>query len=265
MRERYGHIYLSPHLDDAVLSCGGQIHRHAQAGDSVLVLTVMAAPVVPWPPPSAFADELFQQFGLDAKMNEVRRAEDRRACEILGADSHHDDGIEALLRRAKDGRALYATREALFDRVAPGDEPLVDALAQRFGALPPAGQVVCPLGVGGHVDHQIVRRAAERAFGNKLAFYEDYPYANRRGALEPLLQPRAEWISETVRLRAADRKARCDAIMAYESQWRVLFGSRRALIWKNFLYLWRRGGERLWKISRGAEHRAVLSFPPPAG
>ena len=37
------HVYLSPHLDDAVLSCGGAIHRAGAAGEAVLVITVFAA------------------------------------------------------------------------------------------------------------------------------------------------------------------------------------------------------------------------------
>ena len=39
----YAHIVLSPHLDDAVLSLGGTIHHHVQAGERVLVATLFAA------------------------------------------------------------------------------------------------------------------------------------------------------------------------------------------------------------------------------
>ncbi|MCB0027388.1 MAG: PIG-L family deacetylase, partial [Anaerolineales bacterium] len=38
----YDAIYLAPHLDDAVLSCGGQIFDRVQAGQKILVLTIMA-------------------------------------------------------------------------------------------------------------------------------------------------------------------------------------------------------------------------------
>ena len=46
------HVYLSPHLDDAVLSCGGMIHRQAQAGERVVVVTVCAGD----PPPGPLSD-----------------------------------------------------------------------------------------------------------------------------------------------------------------------------------------------------------------
>ena len=34
------HLYLSPHFDDAALSCGGQIATWTAAGQSVLVVTI---------------------------------------------------------------------------------------------------------------------------------------------------------------------------------------------------------------------------------
>jgi LmbE family N-acetylglucosaminyl deacetylase len=42
MQPYFDHIYLSPHLDDVALSCGGQIFLHTTAGQSVLVVTLMA-------------------------------------------------------------------------------------------------------------------------------------------------------------------------------------------------------------------------------
>ena len=38
----YDTIFLAPHLDDVVLSCGGQIFLETEAGNSVLVVTIMA-------------------------------------------------------------------------------------------------------------------------------------------------------------------------------------------------------------------------------
>ncbi|WP_446010685.1 PIG-L family deacetylase [Candidatus Electrothrix sp.] len=45
---RYKHIYLSPHYDDAALSCGGSIHMQAKQQEPVAVITVFAgAPDLP--------------------------------------------------------------------------------------------------------------------------------------------------------------------------------------------------------------------------
>ncbi|HEY0069599.1 MAG TPA: hypothetical protein VGE04_06480, partial [Chloroflexia bacterium] len=87
-----------------------------------------------------------------------------------------------------------------------------------------------PLGVGHHVDHQLVFRAARRLgprFG--VLYYEDYPYAARQGGLDRRLQelnmpaqPRLTPISELIGLKIA-------AIARYKSQLDVLFGSSEAM------------------------------------
>jgi hypothetical protein len=47
-------------------------------------------------------------------------------------------------------------------------------------------KVYCPLAMGGHVDHRIIRMAAER-FMRPLTYYFDFPYAARGGDVPPEL------------------------------------------------------------------------------
>src|SRR6185295_15615325 len=64
IHDGYDHIYLSPHLDDAALSCGGAIARHANAGARVLVVTICTAAPPSDGPFSDFANEVHQGWGL---------------------------------------------------------------------------------------------------------------------------------------------------------------------------------------------------------
>ncbi|MFO7679411.1 MAG: hypothetical protein R6X34_05120, partial [Chloroflexota bacterium] len=57
----------------------------------------------------------------------------------------------------------------------------------QMAALPTAGRVVAPLGVGRHADHLITRRAAELCFGAALWYYEDFPYVREAGALTAVI------------------------------------------------------------------------------
>ncbi|MCP5190661.1 MAG: PIG-L family deacetylase, partial [Pseudomonadales bacterium] len=41
-KQPYDSIYLSPHLDDVPLSCGGQVYQETSAGRRVLVVTLVA-------------------------------------------------------------------------------------------------------------------------------------------------------------------------------------------------------------------------------
>lgn len=244
--EACDYLYLSPHLDDAVLSCAGQISMRAGKGRKVLVYTALAAEHLP-SPLQANGARFLKLCGLGPDAGRVRRSEDVRACARIGAAFRHGDLPEAIYRCDAAGRELYPTHESLFGAVCPEDERIADVLAREFSALPPAGKVMAPLGAGGHVDHLLVRRAAEQVFGAGLLYYEDYPYAARWGRVRRLTQPRRAWSTEAIRLDAESRRAREAAILEYASQWPMLFGSRTKFRWRDRWYLWRRGGERTWR------------------
>ena len=114
----------------------------------------------------------------------------------------------ATMRKAEDERWAYFTEAALVDLDLPDavhrgyegdeallgrpfedDEPPTDILRREILRLEPQ-QVYFPLGVGGHVDHQLCRDAGlslltdEEAWvmpapnlTGRLSFYEDFPYA----------------------------------------------------------------------------------------
>jgi LmbE family N-acetylglucosaminyl deacetylase len=170
------HVYLSAHLDDAVYSCGGLIHAQAQRGEQIIVLTAFAG----GPPAGAlseFAQELHQRWGAGRSAVEARRQEDRAACAVLGARPSHLDLPEAIYRRGRDGAWLYLDEAAIFGPPAAGDEPTLAALASSLvEACPPGSGVSAPLGIGGHVDHRLLRLAAER-LDRPLVYYRDQPYA----------------------------------------------------------------------------------------
>ena len=82
----YAHVYLSPHLDDVALSCGGRIWQQAQTGDSVLVVTIFAGAPPPDVPLSPFARELHARWGYLSDADVVRREEDQASLTHLGAE-----------------------------------------------------------------------------------------------------------------------------------------------------------------------------------
>lgn len=208
-------VYLSPHLDDAVYSCGGLIRQQVRDKASVEVWTVCAGD-----PPvdvhSPLADELIARWGTGAEAVAVRRAEDEAACEWLGAEPVHLNVPDCIFRRSIDGQPLYPDNDSLFGRLHMADQSLIDDLAAQFRARVPSGvTVLCPLTVGNHVDHQLTRAAAERA-GLSPWYYLDFPYALEH-------DPDAEWLpanyhAEVVELSDADLAAWQRAIAAHASQ-----------------------------------------------
>ncbi|HXF63595.1 MAG TPA: PIG-L family deacetylase, partial [Caldilineaceae bacterium] len=195
----YEAIYLSPHLDDVALSCGGQIFQQTQAGARLLIVTVMAGD-----PPAAvsgYARSLHERWAVE-EATAARRAEDLAACRILGAEPLHWPIPDCIYRcHPLTGKPFYLSDDDLFGEAAAEEAGLAAELAERLAALPPHGRLVAPLAVGHHVDHQLVRQAAELACGpERLLYYEDYPYAQLPGKLAHVVGDGSGWQAEVVRL-----------------------------------------------------------------
>jgi LmbE family N-acetylglucosaminyl deacetylase len=226
------HIYLSPHLDDVVLSCAGNVAQQAAAGDEVLVVTVFAGdPDLERLSP--FARILHQLWGDPPAPVAVRRAEDRAVMRRLGVSYVHLGFLDAIYR-GDPAAPPYGDLYALFGPPSPLDEPLVE---QMVAFLKPLlyglGLTIlyAPLAVGHHVDHQLVNAAALRLSlegAPRLCFYEDFPYA---AGLAPQHDPDSvtaaqarlggEWLAETV---AIDLTAKIETTLLYRSQIVSLFG-----------------------------------------
>ena len=255
-------IYLAAHPDDAVLSCGGAMHRYAAAGDAVRVLTVFAGDTPPAEALSPFARFQHAAWGDPPRPMYLRRAEGQAALARLGVAGVYLDWPDAVYRTAPDGAWLYDREEALWADPHPADPAAQDgaqALAAQLAARIPTGeavQVYAPLAVGNHVDHQIVRLAARRLAeaGYRLAFYEDYPYAGEPEAVAQTLRALGgDWQAELLPLAAADVAAQVQAIGYHRSQMRILFGGAEAMpnrMWRFAVAC--AGGrglaERVWRV-----------------
>lgn len=210
------HIYISPHLDDAVLSCGGLIFRQAHAGQRVAVVTVFAGNPPEDVSPSDFALDLHARWEAP-NPTAARREEDLAALHFL--HSHiaviHLPLPECIYRRdTVSGAPLYATEEALFGNVHPTDPAFVALQAPPI--ISPGTLVYAPLGVGNHVDHQVVRFAAD-SWGMNLCYYEEYPYTigDYQGAAS---SAPTGWRREVTLPDADSLAAKVRAIAHYASQ-----------------------------------------------
>jgi LmbE family N-acetylglucosaminyl deacetylase len=240
------HIVISPHPDDAALGCGATIAALRTAGTPVTVFTCFSGRAEP--PFSPFATELHRLWGELADPPAERAREDAAACAELGASVVAAGERDAIYRRSEDGSWLYPDLAAVFASVRPEDRDLPARLAEAgravVGAAP--ARVLAPLGVGGHVDHVLARRAGERLAGgdHELWFYEELPYAHYPCA-------RALALEGTTDLRPAplappgedDVRRKADAVGAYRSQRAMLFGDGPVRVDEH---------ERLWVRGTGS-------------
>ncbi len=169
-------IYLSPHYDDAVLSCGGLIRDQVNRGDNVEVWTIFGGD----PPAeelSLFAQVLHYRWGIPLESVEVRRSEDLNALRILGASAKHFDFQDCIYRKNfESDEFLYEDMEKITDGGDIGEPLLMKNIEERMSVLKKTdAQVVAPFSVGDHADHRIIRIISDK-FRIDIKYYLDFPY-----------------------------------------------------------------------------------------
>ena len=235
-------IYISPHLDDAVLSAGGLLYEQARAGADVEIWTMMCG----FPSSgefSPFAQVLHHEWGIPAAAEGIaaRRAEDLKAAKILGAKAVHFDFLDCIYRRGQNRDWLYS---GVFVPPHAEDENLPARMAEVISArLQPTDQLVCQLGIGSHVDHVLVRRAVE-LLQRPTVYDADIPYLFK--SPQELMSQTAGMRAKTHRITDSGFWSWLEAVKAYKSQLSGLFESRQEMqaqfqqYWSEYI------GIRLW-------------------
>lgn len=220
-------VVLSPHLDDAVLSCA---HALAACPGSIVVTVFAGAPDVHHR--GYNSKTTGRSYAPDAL--EVRRSEDRTALAALGARPVWVDLLDADYTEYR-GERPYA-------------EVVRETLARTLSTLDPRA-VLIPLGLW-HDDHVLVATSAlplALALGVETILYMDLPYGlalpdlveNRLAALSR----RAELLEVAIGSGTVIDK---DSLMRhYESQYRATRRNARRAFAQTM-----RGAERYWRVSR---------------
>lgn len=170
-------VILSPHLDDAALSCGGLLYALRNRVSTLVVSLSCATPRVLT---SKGSSKISHRRGHVS--SQVRRLEDIAAMHSVDTDFVHLGFADGIYRRSPlTGKLIYrSTRERW---VSPRNEDIAHSeelylvlrrLCLNLGKI----LLLSPLGIGHHVDHQICAQVAVRlaADGAILLFYEDFPY-----------------------------------------------------------------------------------------
>ena len=214
-------LAISPHLDDAVFSCGGTLARLAVEGFRVVVATLFTRSM---PDPQGFALACQLDKGLDASVDymALRRQEDAAACERLGAQPRWMPFAEAPHRG-------YASAADLFGPVDVGDrigEHLQPALRDLIADVRPA-LLLAPQAIGGHVDHVVTARAIRAvAPTSPVLWWRDFPYVARHSARAPCAADLVDLAEYTVSVEPERRRSACTA---YASQLGFQFGGETRL------------------------------------
>ena len=224
---------VSPHLDDAALSCSLLL----AANPGSYVTTIFAAgplsvrPLTRW-------DRDAKYFPEGADVTGVRRGEDISATALVRATAIHLSYWDRQYRNECYGY------QGLADEELP--TAIAATLASRRPSAPAAAWVI-PLGLG-HADHRLAADAglivADREAGD-VFLYEELPYAvedaSEVTARKRYFAERGFELEDTTVGIAADRTLKTAVLRCHASQ-------RRAL--RRRLRVATRTPERVWKIVR---------------
>lgn len=192
--------FISPHLDDAMLSAGGLITYLAKKTDVTLISIFTEASPKPY---TRAAKGFLRYCGYkDAKrLFEIRKKEDINACAMAGVKAVHLGFIDGTFRKrhkpfyfsqllSKQVPELIHLYPLGFKvlKLAEQDKQLALDVQKRFLEVIPQNKKVaifCPLGTVKHMDHILTRNICVSTFDN-LIFWTDYPYISLKKANETL-------------------------------------------------------------------------------
>lgn len=161
-------LYISPHLDDVVLSCGGTICNQVRQGDTITVATVFTNP--------GNIRQLAEHYAQ-------RKIGDFNAANELGFNCCHLEETDAPFRNSsyKDFYTIMFPNRQTTDyqndliNIKKTINKVIDEIQ--------ADVIYAPLGAGTHVDHQLVFDAVSCINDCFVNYYEERPYAFLPGAV----------------------------------------------------------------------------------
>lgn len=216
------HVFLSPHFDDAVLSCGAYIRSLTMKGINVTIMTVMGGNLPDPLPHSPLIDDLHARWNIGDNPVEIRKKEDMNAARTLGALTATIT-IPDCVYRTHDGVVLYPDEASIFGAIHPNDPAqeklrLDDLTSETF-----IKAVYIPLGIGEHVDHALVRDAGIGLHDQhppfEVWFYEDYPYSADPQKYQDALNRFPRKIESVIYPQKSSHiRSKLGAIACYESQ-----------------------------------------------
>ena len=173
-------VVVSPHMDDAILSCGGLLNLLLQSMPCVTVTICTADP--------EGADEKNPPHGI--ALPSTRRSEEVRAMQALGCALVQMNLLDAIYRKVP-GRdeLLYPSLNSLWNMPRQEDDSQREKICTGLQKYLPAADerptlYLAPAGIGHHVDHIISTQAVLNCVSrcDHILLYEDFPYVVDQGA-----------------------------------------------------------------------------------
>jgi len=182
--------FISPHLDDAILSAGGLL-SYLSSRTKVTVITLFTT--ASKRPYTFIAKRILQKDWGASDAEDIfkkRQEEDKKACKMVNASYIHLGFTDATWRKKTNpNRMILALSNLLPETIhlypypnttiiAKEDKILMKTIGKRLSEIIDPGKeykMFAPIGVGKHIDHIIIRDICLKTF-KKPILWEDFPY-----------------------------------------------------------------------------------------
>lgn len=215
-------LVLSPHLDDAAFSVGPLLAEFSDQAKIVVATALTKSE----PEPVGFALACQLDKGLPAEVDymAIRRTEDIEWSRRIGAETVHGAFTEAPHRGYQSAKELFGSVLAT-DKLEDDLKVWFLELAEKFKP----NIILCPVGIGNHVDHFLVRKAAQASLDSKfpLFFFKDQPYASKLNGfhVKDYFGDLSVWQELQIPLSEKSLAKAQFAAQAYETQISFQFGN----------------------------------------
>lgn len=154
IKEHYDAVFISPHIDDVVFSCGGILAQYCREG-RCLVLSI---------------------FSDTGRSTAARKEEERTAAYRIGFNFDFLDLPDNSRRELLGFLPCWRYRTLAERRDGRWIKEMCSRVRMFLNSIE-AHRIFFPLGVGRHIDHQICFELAFLLEGfREILFYEDIPY-----------------------------------------------------------------------------------------
>ncbi len=188
-------VFVSPHLDDAILSAGGLIEYLSKRVELNIVSVFTSAPSKGYTLSARmFLKQCNYKNALD--LFNTRKVEDLNVCEKLHVHYRHLDFVDALFRTKSlskfnplywlskilpEFNHVYPTYRwnVIGSKISPHDDKLLadlrKAIKQEVSKSGENAIIFAPAGFGNHIDHIIIREICSQLSKDTI-FWSDFPY-----------------------------------------------------------------------------------------
>lgn len=234
------YVFLSPHLDDAILSCGMILSRLSDFKKDITIISIFTQSGSK--PYSLQANSFMNKSGyVDAQhLFKERKKEDELAVGFYGGKYLHLDYIDAAWRQNKAGEHVYKSEKSQFSGViSDNDKFIVRNLFKKI-SIELRGindlLIFAPLGIGGHVDHVIAREVAKK-LRQQIIFWQDYPYNRSGAAIKKFFSNNVNFKHCFTIFENRHWRNKSIAIQFYKSQLNLLFPEKKVQVMAESYYV----------------------------